>query len=239
MSLPSRASCPRTCCALLAGCILTLSTALHAFGATSAGVAGSLYPAPGTYTLHKIQHTGSGWVLEESAWYPRRFSSYVNGSITLFSFFYSTCNLAGGCPVAWSAFESVHQIVQEDPELKGRVRLVFLSLDPKVDTPDRLQIFAASRRETQKVAPWHFLTTWSDAYLKAILDTIGQDASRELDEEGRPTGEINHMIKVYLIDKDGWVREIYTTAFLDPEVIVNDIKTLIREEEKRDLPQSQ
>jgi protein SCO1/2 len=215
--------------------MLTLSVVFHALGATGVSAAGTLYPKPGTYELHKIQHAGSGWVLEGSAWIPRRFSSYVNGTITLFSFFYSTCSAEGGCPVAWSAFESVHQVVQKDPELRGRVRLVFLSLDPKVDTPDRLGIFSASRRETQDIAPWHFLTTWSEAYLKEILDTMGQDASRELDEEGRPTGEINHMIKVYLIDKNGWVREIYTTAFLDPDVVVNDIKTLLREDEKRDM----
>lgn len=238
MSLLSR-ELFRTSRALLAGCTLTLVVAIHALGATSAGAAGSIYPAPGTYKLHKIQHAGSGWVLEGSAWIPRRFSSYVNGSITLFSFFYSTCNLAGGCPVAWSAFESVHAIVQKDPELRGKVRLVFLSLDPKVDTPERLEVFAAPRRQTQDIAPWNFLTTWNEAYLKTILDTMGQDASRELDENGKPTDQINHMIKVYLIDKDGWVREIYTTSFLDPEVVVNDIKTLIREESGSNLPQSQ
>lgn len=239
MSLLSRELSFTSRRALLAGCTMMLCVALHALGATSVGAAGDLYPKPGTYKLYKIQKPSSGWVLDGNAWLPHRFSSYVTGEITLFSFFYSTCNTVGGCPVAWSAFETIYQDVQKDPELHGRVRLVFLSLDPKVDTPDRLEIFAAPRRETESVVPWYFLTTWSEAYLKTILDSMGQDAARELDEGGKATDVINHMIKVYLFDKDGWVREIYTTAFLDPEVVMNDIKTLIQGEDGANLSQSQ
>lgn len=216
----------RVFAAQLAGC-----SALLAIGFTSmaSGAAGVSYPAPGSYTLHKIQKAGSGWVLEDNAWLPRRASSYFNDKITLFSFFYSTCNLAEGCPVAWSVFESVHAEVLKDTKLKGRVRLVFLSLDPRVDTPELLSIFAENRRATREAAPWHFLTTWSDAYLKPILDGMGQSISRDVDAAGQPV--INHMIKAYLIDHDGWVREIYTTAFLVPEVVLNDITTLVIEED--------
>jgi cytochrome c peroxidase/protein SCO1/2 len=35
---------------------------------------------------------------------------------------------------------------------------------------------------------------------------------------------------VYLVDRDGWVREIYSTAFLIPQVVINDVKTLLLEE---------
>ncbi|MBS0269648.1 MAG: SCO family protein, partial [Proteobacteria bacterium] len=42
---------------------------------------------------------------------------------------------------------------------------------------------------------------------------------------------INHLLKVFLIDKEAWVREIYTTNFLDPNVVIADIGTLLLEEE--------
>jgi hypothetical protein len=61
----------------------------------------------------------------------------------------------------------------------------------------------------------------------------GQDpAARavEHDERGRPTRTINHMLKVFLIDRFGVVREIYSAAFLIPEVVLNDIKTLRAED---------
>ncbi|MCK7502239.1 MAG: hypothetical protein MZW92_79340 [Comamonadaceae bacterium] len=38
---------------------------------------------------------------------------------------------------------------------------------------------------------------------------------------------------MFLIDRRGVVREIYTTAFLLPEVMLNDIKTLVLEEEEK------
>jgi len=222
--IPSRALV-----AQLAGCSALLAIVLASM---VSGAAGASYPAPGTYKLHKIEEAASGWVLENSTWMPRRLSSYLKGQITLFSFFYSTCTDPAGCPVAWSAFEDVYQRVQSDPSLRGRVRLVFLSLDPRVDTPERLSVFADNRRATQKTVPWNFLTTWSESYLEPILKGMGQSAGREVDEAGMPTAVINHMLKVYLVDEEGWVREIYTTAFLQPDVLMNDIRTLVMEEDK-------
>ncbi len=37
------------------------------------------------------------------------------------------------------------------------------------------------------------------------------------------------MLKVFLIDGQAQVREIYSTSFLLPEVVLNDIKTLLME----------
>jgi hypothetical protein len=58
---------------------------------------------------------------------------------------------------------------------------------------------------------------------------MGQSAARERDDYGRPTEVINHMIKVHLIDEESWIREIYSTNFLDATVVLNDIRTLMME----------
>jgi hypothetical protein len=39
------------------------------------------------------------------------------------------------------------------------------------------------------------------------------------------------MLKLFLIDRHGRVREIYSTDFLHPEAMLNDIKTLVLEED--------
>jgi hypothetical protein len=39
------------------------------------------------------------------------------------------------------------------------------------------------------------------------------------------------MLKLFLIDREGRVREIYSTAFLHPEAMLNDIRTLVLEED--------
>jgi protein SCO1/2 len=37
---------------------------------------------------------------------------------------------------------------------------------------------------------------------------------------------------VFLIDKEGWVREIYSNQSLDPAAILGDIETLVLEQAK-------
>ena len=51
----------------------------------------------------------------------------------------------------------------------------------------------------------------------------------EVDAQGQPTRVLNHMLKLFLIDARGRVREIYSSAFLLPDVMLNDIETLLLE----------
>ncbi len=65
-----------------------------------------------------------------------------------------------------------------------------------------------------------------------LLDGFGQDVRVETDAAGRPTRAINHMLKLFLIDSSGVVREIYSLAFVHPEVMLNDIQTLLMESDR-------
>jgi hypothetical protein len=38
------------------------------------------------------------------------------------------------------------------------------------------------------------------------------------------------VLKVFLIDRAGYVREIYTSTFLHPRTVLNDMETLVLEE---------
>lgn len=209
----------------IVGCILvSLAASVSlAAGGSSTEVT---YPKAGTYKLYRIQPATSGIVLEDSVWKPRLLSSYVKGQITLFSFFYGVCRDPLGCPAVWSGYEDVRSALAKEPGLHGKVNLVLLSLDPQVDTPELLSFY---RSKSSKEVPWHFLTTWSEYFLKPIIHNMGVHAARVVDDNGKKTDVINHMVKVFLIDKDGWVREIYTTSFLSPEAVMNDIRTLAME----------
>jgi len=212
------------CCALF----LLLPVAPDCVAGTEQGAAASIYPKAGSYKLQRIQEVPSGWVVKESKWLPRRLSTFTTGKITLFSFFYGVCRDPLGCPAAWAAFQAVHGAVRSDTELHNKVRLVFLSLDPQVDTPEALSFYNSSMSTPE--APWAFLTTWSEGFLANILERMYVPAARERDPAGKPTDVITHLLKVFLIDENGWVREVYTTNFLNPDVILSDIKTLLLEE---------
>jgi protein SCO1 len=69
-----------------------------------------------------------------------------------------------------------------------------------------------------------------------VLDDFGQDVSVDVDDSGRATRALHHMLKVFLIDDRGRVREIYSLAYLQPQVMLNDIRTLYLERRARALP---
>ena len=192
-----------------------------------APVQGFVAPAAGSYSLPVIQDAANGWVLERN-WVPRRLSTYTHGALTLLSFVYTYCTDPIGCPLAYATFVDVRNRVLADPELKGQVRLVSLSFDPSNDTPKAMQAYGGELARSTEL-PWHFLTTYSTNRLLPILADFGQDVEVELDSRGAATRTRTHMLKVFLLDRRGQVREVYSAAFLNPEVIVNDIRTLALE----------
>lgn len=220
-------------CAALALALAGAGLAAHAQPAVRPPVQDFVAPAPGSYALPVIQDGADGWVLEGN-WLPRRLAHYTHGAITLLSFVYTYCSDPIGCPLAYATFDAVKRQVRADPQLRGKVRLVSLSFDPSNDTPAAMQAYGGANAKDIQV-PWFFLTTYSTAVLAPILDGFGQDVEVERDADGKPTRMRAHMLKVFLLDARGRVREIYSAAFLQPQVIVNDIKTLAQEARGRTL----
>ena len=191
-------------------------------------------PAPGTYTLHRIMAAPDGEVVGIDG-RAERLRRFVHGRITLLGFIYTTCTDPDGCPLAYRVFEALREAVGATPDLRGAVRLVTLSFDPLRDTPDVMRRYAGSRVRGDGAAPaWYFLTTRSARELAPLVEGFGQDVRYTVDREhGRPRRELSHVLKVFLIDRGGFVREIYTSTFLHPRTVLNDIETLRMEERRR------
>jgi hypothetical protein len=78
--------------------------------------------------------------------------------------------------------------------------------------------------------PWYFLTTRSARQLEPLLAGLGQDVWVAAAGSEAEAGPLPHLLKVFLLDGRGSIREIYTTSFLQPQVVLNDIKTLLLEQ---------
>lgn len=159
----------------------------------------------------------------------RPLSQFTTGKVTLLSFIYTYCRDPAGCPLAHSTFVEVRTRVLQQPALRDRVRFVSLSFDPMHDLPHVMKAFGSALGGTAPVE-WSFLTTSSLSTLAPLLDGFGQEIAVESDAQGRPTRTLAHMLKVFLLDRRGRVREIYSTAFLSPPAVVNDILTLLIED---------
>ena len=210
--------------ALWAALALALPAAAHT--PRPAGIPDFEPPAPGTYQLPPIQAAPDGEVMDAGG-ARHALAKFTRERITLLGLVYTRCSDEEGCPLATWAFSAVRNLLRRDRALEGRVRLVTLSFDPAHDTPATMREYARRMRATGPGAQWHFLTTGSRAALDPILEGFDQDLRVAADSKAVPgTEEFSHTLKVFLIDPQGRVREIYSSAWLMPKMIMNDIRTI-------------
>jgi protein SCO1 len=185
-------------------------------------------PPAGSYTLQKIQSVSEA-VLLDSTDRTVRLSTLTRGKITLLTFFYTYCVDPLGCPFAHTTLANLRDRVRGDPALAERVRFVSVSLDPTHDTPAAIASYGKEFMIDPKFE-WRFLTARGVRELLPVLDDFGQDVSVVRDNAGHATRTLHHMLKMFLVDARGEVREIYTLSFLPPQVMFTEIKTLALEE---------
>lgn len=187
-------------------------------------------PAAGTYQLHRIMPAPDGPVLNVDGRIDK-LSRFTRAKVSLVGFIYTTCSDPEGCPLAYQVFDALSAEIQADRRLHDRVRLVTLSFDPARDTPSVMLRYAGSRVRASPGLEWYFLTTRSVHALLPLVEGFGQDVRYAVDKSsGKTVRELSHVLKVFLIDRAGDIREIYTSTFLHPQTVMNDIKTLLMEE---------
>ncbi len=186
-------------------------------------------PEPGTYELHRIMRAPDGPVLTPDG-RTESLSRLTSERITLLGFIYTSCTDPEGCPLAYQVFAQLKYQIQAMPDLKEKVQLVTLSFDPERDSPAVMKRYAGSLLADRGGVPWLFLTTPSVQELMPLVEGFGQDVRYSTDlSSGQPVRQLSHVLKVFLIDRAGYVREIYTSTFLYPQSILADVKTLLLE----------
>jgi len=186
-------------------------------------------PSPGSYVLPPLMPAGDGPVLLTDG-NPESLRSLMKGRLTILSFIYTRCPDPRACPMATGALRQLHAISQEDPEIARNLILLTMSFDPTRDTPSLMKSFAKINRRTDQGAPWKFLTTPSPEALAPILKAYDQTIDPRPDD---PARRIAHPLRVYLIDEQGMVRNIYSFGMLDPRMVMTDIRTLLMENSKQ------
>lgn len=184
-------------------------------------------PIPGTYTLPVIGAAGDGDVLTAEG-KQARLRDIVRGQITLLSFIYTRCADPRACPMATGALFQIHGISLEDAGIARALRLVTFSFDPEHDTPSVMAEYGGMARPGGKGSEWWFLTTRSKAELNPILAAYNQRVDPKKNPLD-PMGPFYHVVRVYLIDRNGMIRNIYSYGLLDPRMVLTDVRTLLLE----------
>jgi cytochrome oxidase Cu insertion factor (SCO1/SenC/PrrC family) len=222
-SAASRRSAARLLCAVWMGSLPALA------GATESADETALYQLSeaGSYELPVIDRVGRHELTSVSG-EQVPLLDIGPGRCAVVSFVYASCPDAGGCPMVLASLRRVDRILASNRDLASRVQIVTVSFDPVNDTPERLAIL---RDHLKPLGEWRFLTAESDREIRPVLDDFGQDALRLVEaEDGKSLGVIRHIAKVFLIDSDLAIRNIYSSAFLDYAILLRDIETLLLEE---------
>jgi|GEM_PF-617412 len=142
----------------------------------------------------------------------------LRGKAALVSFVFTTCN--GSCPA------TTHNLYRVQETLKGarlwgeKVEFVSISLDPARDTPEVLTNYAGFYKADP--AAWHFLTGTPSEVAK-VVSAWGMWAKPS------PSGALDHPSRIFLVDPQGREREIYSLEYLKPEMVLQDVKTVLAE----------
>lgn len=188
-----------------------------------AGYAFSL-PEPGSYRLPPIARAAGGEVLDESGT-RHDLKDLLQGRITVLAFMYTRCGDV--CPTATLQMSLLQDLAVKDRQLAGRMRLLSMSFDPDHDTPEVMAEYAVHWRSGEAGAPdWLFLTAADRATIAPVLAAYNQAVGSKPDP-GAAGGPLHHIFRAFLIDPAGQIRNIYSLDFLDPELVLNDVRTLI------------
>ncbi len=173
------------------------------------------------------------------------FHDLFKNKYTLLSFIYTSCNDVNGCPLTHLVFNRIKSLAEETPALAKNLRLISMSFDPKNDTPEALKVLTQEDHSQHEghhgdhqghdmskkdEVDWVYLTTDSTVTLDPILDDYDQSVQNQINEDGTQSENFSHILRVYLIDPKNNIRNIYSVAFLHPDIIINDVKTLLMED---------
>ena len=187
-------------------------------------------PTPGSYSLPVVKAAADGAIFDSNGKL-LNLRDLTHERITVLSFIYTRCAAMKACPYAAGVLNQLHLLSVDDPTLAKNMRLVSMSFDPDYDTPQRLAAYSEKFLEEKAGCEWRFATAKSRAQLESILAAYGQAVDKRSDPND-PQGPLYHTLRVFLIDREGRIRNIYSSGTLDPCLVVADVKTLLLEEAK-------
>jgi protein SCO1/2 len=118
------------------------------------------------------------------------------GQAVVVTFIYTRCPLPNFCPAIDRQFAAVQEMLRQDRDLNGRVRLLSVSFDPAHDRPDVLRRHADAVGADPRV--WSFLTGDAEE-VRRFASRFGVSVLRE----GATPGEIIHNLRTSVLDPAG------------------------------------
>lgn len=186
-------------------------------------------PLPGSYELPSLGKAGNGKVLAANGESTTLHEVFDNKYVLL-SFIYSSCSDINGCPLSSQVSYKIKSAMKRNLRLANRLKLVSLSFDPEYDTPEVMRLYGDNFKYAGNAGEWAFLTTDSREQLQPLLTAYKQEIQRNYSVAANSTRDYSHILRVFLIDPEKNIRNIYSVEFLHSDIVLNDFQTLVLQE---------
>lgn len=140
----------------------------------------------------------------------------LRGRVVVVTFIYASCT--DTCPLLTAKLASLQ--AKLGTEFGQKVFFASVTVDPERDTPEVLKRYAQAHGANP--AGWAFLTG-TPSEIRAVAKHYGvyyRKASR---------GDVDHTFLTSLVDQDGILRVQYLGVRFDPNELLRDLQTLMRE----------
>ncbi len=145
----------------------------------------------------------------------------LRGQIWIANFIFTTCKET--CPAQSAAMARL----QADLDLKGKIKLVSITVDPNRDSPEVLSQYA--NRFGAHPEQWYFLTGNKEAIYRLAQDGFRLGAAQVPNSSDGPA--YIHSSRLVLVDGEAKIRGYYESA--DPKALhklTQDIKLILKRE---------
>ncbi|TYR81166.1 SCO family protein [Priestia megaterium] len=140
----------------------------------------------------------------------------LKGKVWVSNFIFTNCETV--CPPMTAHMAKLQKMVKEEGL---DVQFVSFSVDPEVDTPDKLKEFAS--KFNTDFSNWHFLT----GYKQEEIENFAMDEFKMIVKKPEKDPQVIHATSFFLVDQEGKVMKSYSGASDTPyEEMIKDIKTL-------------
>ena len=167
-------------------------------------------------------------------------SGDYRGRVVLLTFLYTHC--PDVCPIVTGQLRKASEALQNEA---SEIALVAVSVDPERDTVEAALDYSDKWRMSER---WEYLVGSRDELREVWAAFYVDPVEIDLDEEGSesqaagepPTGSVDalrqdlrqrylvsHSAPVYLIDREGVMRVVFTPP-LDVDAMVHDVRVLLR-----------
>lgn len=136
-------------------------------------------------------------LLEDQDAKPLKISDY-RGKVLVLTFIYTRCPIPEFCPRMMKNFQDLENLIESDPDLREKGRLLSVSFDVEFDRPDVLQAFGSAfvkDRGTGPFARWRLATG-----TKEQVGRLGQFFGLVFFKEG---GDFAHSLVTVVVGPDG------------------------------------